>query len=195
LVHDYYFYANAVFLVLFLGLGVLSLLDLPGRVGPVAGVALCAIILAGMYWGYAKGYGAVQVRDGRDSLLLAQAVKVSTDPHDVILVLGWGWDPWLPYHAERRALTGFTGAPPSSSRMRQALDMLRDEHVTAMVVRRGLKEVGFVQQMIRRYGFMPKPVFSSPIGEVYALTPASAPAASSEPVGSTSGGSGRATSK
>ena len=100
-VHDYYSYANTVFLVLAMSFGLLSLQRL--RWGGAASLVL--LLLLGISFGscYVRGYlpdQAFSTLVPPQCLLLRQVL----DPDEVIFINDQEWNSYGPYYAQRRAL-------------------------------------------------------------------------------------------
>lgn len=129
-VHNYYPYANDVFLVAFVGVAVVALLERPGwRAG--AGAVLLLAAGAAEVTAYARGY----YLDQREtySVPVADIVRQVTEPSDVVLIYGLDWSSVIPYHAERRALADRGARSLSDPIMQAALAQLQGYRVGAAV--------------------------------------------------------------
>lgn len=131
-VHDYYFYANGVFLLIAAGLALLALGDdtaLPFG----ARLALPAAVIALQIAAYARTYLPVQ-RVNVPVPELAQVLARLTDPDDVLVILGQDWDAHLPYYAQRRALMLVTGRERDPAAIARSVARLDRRQVGAVVL-------------------------------------------------------------
>jgi len=128
--HNYYAYANSLFLVAALGFAVVSLLERPDR-RRYLGLALfvsATIVAANAH--YRRCFLA---QEQNVTSALALDLKAMTQPDDVLLVYGLDWDSKLPYYANRRALMDPGNRAFDKPEMRAALDNLKGYHVGAAV--------------------------------------------------------------
>jgi hypothetical protein len=133
LVHDYYQYANAIFLIAAVGFSVRSLL-----VGSLthrwAGVLALGLVLSTCIGSYRGTYLESQKSDRRDLEPLAQEIQKSTSPNDVILVWGGDWNSQIPYLARRRALMIWPEQLLDDEIIAEAFRRLDSYKIGAMVV-------------------------------------------------------------
>lgn len=101
LVHEYYQYANSIFLVL--GMGYVAHALLPTR--PIIAYSFLALVVLSQMYGYWKYfYQDLTLPNRQLQILLADYLRKNTDQKDVIAGFGLDWSPEVPYYAERRAL-------------------------------------------------------------------------------------------
>jgi len=168
-VHDYYAYANGIFLLGALGFGTLGLLE-----GDTSRRRLAFFLLPGFlalgFTGYSRGYLQVQRRDHRDFMPLADTIQRLTHPEDVVLIYGWDWSPELPYLAQRRALMDRAERPLGNPAMRAALINLRRERRrlgVLAVCSSSRSHTRLVAHAQRNLGFAEKAVYSDAICDLY----------------------------
>jgi hypothetical protein len=112
LIHNYYANANALFLLVAVGLSLAAIFTSGWRI-----VAL--LLLAGIVVGQARyfrnTYDFYIRLDTRvaDILQIAQAAKRLVAPDRALLVIGDTWSSGVPYYSERRALALVPFAPPA----------------------------------------------------------------------------------
>jgi hypothetical protein len=156
-VHNYYAYANGVFLIAAIGWCVVGSLERAERwrwLG--AGLLVCTI--SASLWRYQQVYLPLQRQNPTLLLDTARIVQTSTTADDAVLILGLDWDPTLPYYAQRRALMNRDHRPPSDPVMQRALANLRDRPVGAMVVCAGaLRQRPLIASWLRVTGLSPMP--------------------------------------
>lgn len=101
-VHDYYFYANSIFLVFTCAYPIIKLAQSHkchffSRVILLSSLAL-------MIHGYIQLYYPYQANNNKFFSPLTKAIKRRTSPSDSIIILGFDWDPVIPYYSKRKAL-------------------------------------------------------------------------------------------
>jgi hypothetical protein len=132
--HDYYFYANGLFLCLAVGLGLVRLLELEAFPAWVR-VALLLIVPAAQLGAYHAGYYRWQRLSFPGGSGLTQAIRALTDPDDVLVIYGDDWTSIIPYYSQRRALMIPSWREPDEEGTRRSLELLADEHIPLLLVR------------------------------------------------------------
>lgn len=161
-VHDYYFYANGIFLLAALGFAAVGVCE-SGRFRVATGLLVVCALLVPMYVMYLRSYHLLQREDfsaGRD---FGQVVRSWIPDEDgVLLIYGMDWNPALPYYAERRALMDRDALPLGDPRIEAALRELGEGRIAAMVIGSQLEPgPGFVEARVARFGLQPEPVVRS----------------------------------
>jgi len=160
-VHDYYAYANGVFLIAAFSWCIVGLLE--GKAWRRAiGIAifLICIVNSGRYY-YGRFYPAQQ-NTGRSYANLASAVKDSTAPSDVILIFQNDWSSELAYSSERRALIwpAWMDQRADAAPMREAFARLGDNKIGAVLFcDQARTNNWFVRRSVSSLGLAPTPVF------------------------------------
>ncbi|MCH2188026.1 hypothetical protein MK280_19405 [Myxococcota bacterium] len=133
LVHDYYQYANAIFLIAAVGFSLRSLL-----VGSLAqrwaGVIALGFVMVSCIESYRETYLEIQKRDAQHLEPLAQEIQRRTSVSDVIVVWGADWSSEIPYLARRRALMMWPHHFREEGAVAEALRRLEDYNIGAMIV-------------------------------------------------------------
>ncbi len=131
-VHNYYQYANGVFLVAALGFCIAGLLE-PGGSARVLGLVLLgAAAVCGLYH-YRTSFRLAQENDNLSLRPTAEAIQRNSNPDDVVMVYGMDWSSELPYASRRRAIMVRDGAPPEDPRIRRVLASLPNHRPGALV--------------------------------------------------------------
>ncbi len=113
-VHEYYPYSNAVFLVVATGVLITCVLRIPGPRGWI-GVALLVLEIGACGFRYFTHYYPIQSTNAPGRPEVAAMIEDTTRSQDVILILGLEWSPELPYQSHRRAIMDTTlGRSPAS---------------------------------------------------------------------------------
>jgi hypothetical protein len=130
--HDYYFVANTMLLLLAVGLVLVALAESPVARW-IVGLAV-ALVLGGHVWRYADRYHPGQSIPSQGGSGLTSALRALTNPDDVIVVLGQDWNSMLPYYAQRRALMFRDDAGRDSAKVEQALAALDGHKLGALII-------------------------------------------------------------
>jgi hypothetical protein len=135
-VHEYYPYSNAIFLLVAAGALITSVLKTPGRRAWI-GVALLVLQMAACGFRYFTHYYPIQSRNASGRPEAAALVDSTTGPKSVILILGLDWSSEFPYQSHRRAIMDATFGQKSDSwstrPIEQALANQGPQNVTALV--------------------------------------------------------------
>lgn len=130
--HDYYYYANALFLGGAMGFAAVSLLDtrLPRWLGGL--LVLCALALQAQL--YRTHYLPDQRVDSNGDSGLTQLLFDLTDKEDVLVVAGQDWNSMLPWSAQRRALMIRRDFEENPAYLERAFGNLQGEFIAALVL-------------------------------------------------------------
>lgn len=135
-VHNYYFYANAIFLSVLLGLMIIALLDTDRTQQKIkTSVIVLPVLLIALFFNYWSGYYEVQ-KNGQENgeIAVSELIKKHTKPEDVILIYGLDWSSSIPYYAERKALMNAKYYPANHNRFKEAVESTGAGNITAMLV-------------------------------------------------------------
>jgi hypothetical protein len=102
-VHEYYPYANAVFLVVAVGVLITTILKIPGKRGWI-GVALLVLMMVACGSRYFAHYYPIQIRNAPGRPQAVELVDKIAGPESVILIEGLEWSAEFPYQSHRRAI-------------------------------------------------------------------------------------------
>jgi hypothetical protein len=130
--HDYYYMANTLLLLLAMGLVLVAVCE--SAVARWAACGIAAVVLAGQAVRYLEWYYPAQspISPGGDGL--STSLRALTNPRDVIVVLGQDWNSMTAYYAQRRALMLRDDVARAPDRVERALAALGDERIGAVVV-------------------------------------------------------------
>jgi hypothetical protein len=107
LVHEYYPYSNAIFLVVATGVLIASILKIRG-VRAWIGVALLVLEMTACGFRYFTHYYPIQSKNAPGRPEAAALVDKTTEPDSVIVILGLDWSSEFPYQSHRRAIMATT---------------------------------------------------------------------------------------
>lgn len=130
--HDYYYLANTLLLLLAMGLAITSLAESRSPRWVVAGVVL--LLLGAQVLRYRTHYYPSQQIVQAGGSGLTDALRALTNPNDVLVIAGQDWSSIVPYYARRRALMfrQEMGADPQV--VEEALERLGPDPIGALVV-------------------------------------------------------------
>jgi hypothetical protein len=165
-VHDYYHFANNLFLIAAVGLAIVAMFEAgpPLRDGAIAGLAL---LLGSMVFDYNRNYRPIQARNHSNEQRLGAAIRRQTGPDDVIVLLGFDWSSEVPYYSGRRALCLPVLADPG--RVGRCLKTLAPYHIGAVaIVPPDRAPIGrdALLRLLRQEGFEPR---SAPVERPFEL--------------------------
>lgn len=132
-VHEYYYVANTVFLLLAMGLALVSLAE-SRAAGWILGLTL-ATVTGFQGWGYAEHYYPQQHYYIQGGNGVTQALNTFTRPREVIVTVGQDWSSIIPYFAQRRALMLLEVMETNHALIDKALHELEGETIGALVIR------------------------------------------------------------
>lgn len=156
-VHDYYFYANNMFLLIFSALTIITLLEkVEKKPQIILSATLIPLFLFFTYSGYRSVYKDVrETPDRLDSL--SQAIRANTNENDVLLIYGFDFDSTVPYYSQRRALMDRQDLPLNSPLMKKALENLDDVKIKAMLTS-GRRKTDFIKVRTDYFNLNPEPL-------------------------------------
>jgi hypothetical protein len=103
--HEYYSYANGLFLLTAVGLAVVSAMESPHLWWRIAGLVFLAAVIGAEINQYRGTFlQRIHTKLGEETDELAQTIQATTRPDDVLVILGFEWTPTLPYFCKRRAM-------------------------------------------------------------------------------------------
>jgi len=167
--HDYYYCANAVFLLIGVGFILAGIWDSP-RLPTTAKWLVLALVLGGQLALYDQGYGDYQRRERREPPALARILRTVVPADKIVVIYGWDWNALLPYYAERRAIMIPRGREPETAVLDDILRPLPAEQIAALIIRPDEKSpvsAEFIRERLNRFKLAPAPFASSTDGDLY----------------------------
>lgn len=176
--HDYYFCANAVFLLAAAGFVLAEARRNPALPAAVRRL-LPLLFFAGQWFGYQAHFGDYTRRELPPAPGVSVALAAATPPDGVVLIYGWDWNATVPYYAHRRAIMVRNGFEDDHAALDAVLDRLAPLRVTAMVVYNPSlqRSPEFIRARTERFGFAPTPLVTGAAGDLYVGEEALLPAA------------------
>ncbi len=102
-VHEYYPYANGIYLVAAVGVALAALME-RGGVYRRCGLYLLAAVLVVSIGRYVQYFYPKQSLNRLQEVDVARTVQQVTRPQEILLIVGCDWSPEIPYYSRRRAL-------------------------------------------------------------------------------------------
>jgi hypothetical protein len=135
LIHNYYAYANGIFLIGGVAWCIVGALERAGLVRVVGLGIFLAGVSAGLFRYYDRFY-EIQKSNAVALTDVSRAVERVTDPRDVILIFGHDWSSEIPFYSRRRALMWPNWMPQSfrNKRWETATARLGTSHVGALLL-------------------------------------------------------------
>lgn len=133
--HDYYYVANTVMLLLAVGLIVVGLSEVPRLRWWGWGVGTLFVAAQAGWYGW--HYYPVQSGISPGGNALTSLLCTLTKPNEVIVIAGQDWNAMTPYYARRRAVMLHHEAETEAALLDAAFRNLADEHIGALVVTGG----------------------------------------------------------
>jgi hypothetical protein len=138
-IHDYYFEATAVFLVLAVALGLEGLVTSAafplGLRILVPGLVILAQLVR--FWGE-FGIQFTGAQPGQPPV--AALVKQLTEPDDVVAVIGQDWNAGMLYFSDRRGLMVPAGSEDNLAALQESVALLGPRRIGALVITGGFRE-------------------------------------------------------
>jgi hypothetical protein len=152
--HEYYAYANNVFLLAALAVGLLALLERGGR-HRIIGLAGLAGFFALAVWRHQEYYRPIQETNHQELSAVSRTIQQVTQPEDVLVILGCDWSSELPYYSRRRSLSMPFWLEPSLEKVSEYLRIEPPHRIGALIVRDwgDAFERAAVEQAVRNAGF------------------------------------------
>jgi hypothetical protein len=158
-VHDYYYTANAVLLMVAMGLVLAGLLERPVW-RPIVWTAI-VVIYAGQLWGYYGTYYRHMLRPSPGGSSLTEALRAVTDPDDVLIIAGEDWNSTTPFYSQRRALMLRGALEQDRAYVEEAFSRMAGEPVVALILagpQRANRDL--LARGVKQFGLNPTPVFT-----------------------------------
>jgi hypothetical protein len=115
-VHNYYPYANAVFLLVASGFTIMGLIERQRTIWQYVGWFFLVLILLSQLQFYRLLWYPKTKYYSTNYLEIAYKVQTLTSSDGVLLIYGYQWNPLIPYYSQRRALMFYSQANDEESR-------------------------------------------------------------------------------
>lgn len=124
-VHEYYYYANGFFALLFLASAMMALWSRGFKAVAVVLLASTLILFVGRY--HADYKDVVSNSSKNSALAVSSAINALTESDDIVLIYGLDWSSVVPYYAQRRAIMDRENRPLSNYEIIRAVEPVAQE--------------------------------------------------------------------
>jgi hypothetical protein len=131
-VHEYYSYANGIFLLVAIGVLIASVLKVPGSRAWI-GVVLLVLQITACGFRYFTRYYPIQSKNSPGRPAAAALIDRTTRPESVIVITGLRWSSEFPYQSHRRAIMDTPFDHWSIGPIEHAIQNQGPENVAAVV--------------------------------------------------------------
>ncbi len=151
-VHDYYSYANTIFLLFAMSCGLLTLQRL--RWGEAASLVL--LVMLGVFFGYCyTGSYAHEQSTPASVPPQLMLLKIVTHPNEILFINDQDWNPYGPYCAQRRAIMNKQHFGLNEPKLQKSIALTGLEKITAVSGKH------LSADMFAFFKLFPKPIFSN----------------------------------
>ena len=167
--HDYYYYANAVFLLAGAGFVLAGIWD-STRVTAAGRWLALILVFGGQWFLFYTGYGRILRRESPTPPGIATVVRESVPPEDVVVIYGWDWNALVPYYSERRVIMVPNGREQEFAVLDDIMSRLSPLRVSALIIHNGdsLRVTpAWVRERVNRFKFSNTPIATSADGDLY----------------------------
>jgi len=170
-IHDYYFAANAVFLLAAAGFLLAGACDSP-RLPAVVRILVVAGYFGAQWLLFHRNFADYHRRVLPEPPAIAAVIRDTVPAGSVVLVYGWDWNSLVPYYAQRRAIMVPNGRDGDTRALEEILARLPPRRVSALLVRSGSGPANraFLLGCTARFGLAPEPFATSGDGDLFLPT-------------------------
>jgi hypothetical protein len=166
-VHDYYFYASVLFLLVAFGIVSSGLLHSP-RIPWVAALLLIVAGLAGEVDAFRRTYYSFYRRTNDPVPFEVEIVQRLTPPEDVFAGFGYDWNSLMPYYSQRRGIMPFLGNSKDFALLDRSLTQLGKRQLNTVIVTSYFRtEYPFIGALRERLQLTPEPVVRTADADIY----------------------------
>jgi hypothetical protein len=167
--HDYYYCANALFLLLAAGFLLAGIWD-NARLPLAARAMVLALFFGGQWLTYYRSYADHLRHPPPPAPGIATVIRESVPPDGVVLIYGWDWSSLIPYYAQRRVITVPGGREDEFKVLGDILKKLPPRRIAAVLIRpdpRRINRLEFARTHTARFNLALAPFASSEDGDLY----------------------------
>jgi hypothetical protein len=167
-IHNYYAYANAIFLLVAAGFTVTGFVDKSQKIGKYAGLSILIAILISQFYFYQNVWYPKATFYGKASLEVARETQKLTSERGVVVIFSQDWNATIPYYSQRRSLMVFNRDKEKKFEFGMAKLAAANYRVEAMLFcgryRQGIERK---QGFLRQYRFDETASFANKRCEIY----------------------------
>ena len=155
-IHDYYYTACSLFLLVAAGVMIGALWDNP-RVPRAASWVALGLVLTFQLHAFYRGYYSYHRNPAPPPPAFAQVVRDLVPPDGIVVMYGDDWNPLYPYYFQRRTLMIPGGREREHAVIDDVVSRLRGQRIAALVIKdNALRlDAAFVRETTARFGCAP----------------------------------------
>lgn len=168
-VHEYYPYANGIYLVAAVGIALAALME-RGGVYRRCAFYLLTVVFAVSVGRYLHYFYPKQSLNRLQEVEVARAVRQVTRPQEVLVIVGCDWSPEIPFYSRRRAMMIPDWKTVSLRNLSTYLHQLEGIPIGALVVREAAAcrlEPDQLRQTLTTLGLSSEAVYADSVFTVY----------------------------
>ncbi|MFZ6034771.1 MAG: ArnT family glycosyltransferase [Patescibacteria group bacterium] len=157
--HNYYYYANLVFLLMAIGFFISSLLESKKLSLITVGYLYYFFMISIMISGYRYYYYPFQKINQTKYLQLSSFVKQHTSKDDVLIMYGLDWRPVIPFYSKRAAIMDNQNFPIDNKVFLDTIRNTGKSNIGVMIVDKDFenKNKKFIEDRIKFFDFRDSP--------------------------------------
>ncbi len=167
--HDYYYCANAGFLLTGAGFLLVGIWD-SARLPATAKGLVIALVLGGQLSLFYNSYGWYYRRELPRPPEIATVIRETVPPEGVVLIYGWDWNSLVPYYAQRRVVMVPNGREDQLEVLEGILHQLPPLRIAALLIRQRTPTPfapDFIRERLNHFDLAPAPFATSADGDLY----------------------------
>ena len=167
--HDYYYCANALFLLGGAGFLLVGIWDC-ARVPVPAKWMVLLLVIGGQFGQFFNSYGEYLRRESPTPPGIATVVRELVPPEDVVVIYGWDWNALLPYYSQRRVITVPRGREQEFGVLDDIIRAVAPLRITALIIHNDetLRVTpAWVRERVNHFKFSNTPIATSAEGDLY----------------------------
>lgn len=169
LVHDYYYYANSIFLLLFIGNLFSILISIKKyHLNKIVFFIILPFLIFNQLKTYYKIYYPLQLKNDTEILSLKQIIKENIPFNSIILIYGHDWNSEIPYYIQRKAIMDRKALDLKDSSMKKSIELSGKENISAVLISgENSQDLKFVQERIDFFQLESGAVYNGRYGKLY----------------------------
>ncbi len=169
LVHDYYYYANSIFLLLFIGSLLSNFLEIEKyHLNKILYFIILPFLLYTQLKTYYKTYFPLQLTNNIEIFSLKQVIFERTPQSSIVLIYGHDWNSEIPYYIQRKAIMDRKSLELDDPSILKSIELSGKENISAVLFGgERSQDLKFIQERIDYLELYPTAVYNGRYGKLY----------------------------
>jgi len=169
LVHDYYYYANGIFLLLFIGSLLSNFIEIEKyHFNKIIYFIILPFLLYNQLKTYYKIYYPLQLTNNIEVLSLKQVIVERTPQSSIVLIYGHDWSSEIPYYIQRKAIMDRKSLKLDDPSIIKSVELSDRENISAVLFGGEKSEdLKFIQERIDYLKLSPTVFYNGSYGKLY----------------------------